>query len=76
MLTNESAGNEVTPSVSPGNYSPVTVTVSDSIGAMFLGILAVILLIGWRRSETRYRRLIAEREMKGSSQYGDSTHSR
>ena len=47
-----------TPSVSPGNYSPVTVTMEDSVGAVFLGILAVILLIGWRRAESRNRQLI------------------
>jgi hypothetical protein len=76
MLTNEPARGEQTPVVNPGNYNPVTVTVSDSVGAVFLGILAVILLIGWRRAETRYRKLLAQQEMKGSSQYGDSTHSR
>jgi hypothetical protein len=46
-----------TPSVSPGNYSPVTVTMEDTVGTMFLGILASILLIGWMRAEARYREL-------------------
>ncbi|MEO8355423.1 MAG: hypothetical protein ABI621_05895 [Chloroflexota bacterium] len=49
-----------TPSVSPGNYSPVTVTMEDTVGATFLGILAVILLIGWRRAESRNRRLVKQ----------------
>lgn len=49
-----------TPSVSPGNYSPVSINVEDSVGAVFLGILAVILLIGWRRAESRNRRLVKQ----------------
>jgi hypothetical protein len=52
-----------TPTVCPGNYSPVTITVRDSVGAVFLGILTLILLIGWRRAETRYRKLL---EQKGT----------
>ena len=48
-----------TPSVSPGNYSPVTVYMEDSLGAIFLGIFAVILLVGWMRNEARYRKLLA-----------------
>jgi 3-dehydroquinate dehydratase len=60
MLTNEPARGEQTPVVNPGNYSPVSVTVSDSVGAVFLGIVAVILLIGWRRAETRYRKMLAQ----------------
>jgi hypothetical protein len=47
LQTNEGT----TPNVSPGKYSPVTVHVSDSIGAIFLGIFAKIFLIGWIRSE-------------------------
>ncbi|MGE5377342.1 MAG: hypothetical protein ACM3XO_19975 [Bacteroidota bacterium] len=65
MLTNQPAGNEQTPIVAPGNYSPVTVTMSDSIGAVFLGILTVILLIGWRRAESRYRKLVTQQEQNG-----------
>ena len=49
---------EKTPFVSPGNYSPVTVYMEDSLGAIFLGILAVIFLISWRRAEARNRRLM------------------
>jgi len=48
---------EQTPLVSPGNYSPVNVYNQDSLGALILGILALILLIGWMRSEERNRRL-------------------
>ncbi len=51
-----------TPKVSPGNYSPVTVTVNDTMGTFFLGIVSVILLIGWIRSETRNRELITQLE--------------
>lgn len=40
-----------TPWVRPGTYSPVTVT--DTVGAVFLGILAVILLIALIRAEAR-----------------------
>ena len=63
MSTNEEhiqTPQDKTPLVSPGNYSPVTVNMEDSIGAVFLGILAVILLIGWRRAESRNRRLIKQ----------------
>lgn len=56
-----------TPSVSPGNYSPVTVTVKDSLGTIFLGILAGILLIGLMRSEERYRTLLTQLEVKNGS---------
>lgn len=51
-----------TPAVSPGNYSPVTVTVSDSIGAIVLGTVSIILLIGWTRAEARYRALLVQKE--------------
>jgi hypothetical protein len=65
MSTNEnhkSVQDEKTPSVSPGNYSPVTVNMKDTLGAIFLGILTVILLIGWRRTEAKYRILLAQQE--------------
>jgi hypothetical protein len=61
--TNEMTSEGQIPLISPSNYSPVTVTMKDSLGAIFLGILAVILLIGWRRAETRYRKLIEQREI-------------
>ena len=56
-----------TPGVSPGNYSPVTVTVSDSIGAIVLGTLSIILLIGWTRAEARYRALLLQKEARNGS---------
>ena len=65
MSTNENNNpmlEQSTPPVSPGNYSPVTVTVNDTVGSVFLGILAVILLIGWMRSEARYRILLTQRD--------------
>jgi len=46
-----------TPSVSPGNYSPVTVYMEDTIGAVFLGIIAFLFLIGWLCSEARLHKL-------------------
>ena len=66
MLTNEDPlanPQDRTPSVSPGNYSPVTVRVSDTIGVLFLGILSLKLLIEWMRSEARYRDLLNRLEM-------------
>ncbi|MFT3891042.1 MAG: hypothetical protein QM730_05360 [Anaerolineales bacterium] len=51
-----------TPTVSPGNYSPVTVTVKDTMGAIFLGVLSVILLVGWMNSEKRYLELKSQLE--------------
>lgn len=65
MSTNEDSipvQNDKTPSVSPGNYSPVTVYMKDTLGAVFLGVLTVILLVGWRRTEAKYRALLAQRE--------------
>ena len=62
MLINEPTQEGQTPVVSPGNYSPVTVTMNDSIAAVFLGILAIMQLIGWRRAESRYRKLINQQE--------------
>ena len=63
MSTNENdLLEDQTPKVSPGNYSPVTVTVNDTMGALFLGILCVILLIRWIWTETRNRELITQLE--------------
>ncbi len=61
MLTNEPLAAEQTPVVNPGNYSSLTVVMKDSLGAIFLGILAVILLIGWRRAESRYKKLVEQK---------------
>ena len=57
-----STTEDSTPAVSPGNYSPVTVYVEDTVGAIILSIIALLLLIGWRRSEKRYRKLITHQE--------------
>jgi len=46
-----------TPQVSPGTYSPVTVQNYDSLGALFLGIFALIMLVGWMRAEERSQQL-------------------
>jgi hypothetical protein len=66
MSTNENnipVPGDQTPLVSPGNYSPVTVTVKDTLGAIFLGILSAILLVGWMRAEERYRALTTQLEV-------------
>ena len=44
----------------PGNYQPVHL--EDTVGAIFLGVFAIISLIGWMRSEKRYRKLITHQE--------------
>ena len=51
-----------TPAVSPGNYSPVTVTMEDTMGAIFLGVLSIVLLVGWMNSEKRYLELKSQLE--------------
>ena len=59
---NISTVDDKTPGVSPGNYSTVNVDMKDTIGAIFLGILAWILLLGWIRAEARNRVLIKQLE--------------
>lgn len=41
-------------------YNPVEVKVVEAIGTTFLGILAVLLLIAFLRSEARYRQLLRQ----------------
>jgi hypothetical protein len=60
MATDLSMPEEKTPEVNPGNYSPVSVNNKDTVGAVFLGILAVILLLGWVRAEARIRELLVK----------------
>lgn len=60
MSTDVSIMEEQTPAVSPGNYSPVTVYNKDTVGAVFLGILALIFMVAWMRSEAHYRQLITK----------------
>jgi len=70
MQTNEnqnSTQQNSIPSVSPGNYSPVTVYMKDTIGVIFMGIFSLLLLIGWMRAETRNRRLITQKEISNGS---------
>lgn len=45
-----------TPQVSSSTYSPVTVYNQDSLGALILGILSLVLLFGWMRAEERNRK--------------------
>jgi hypothetical protein len=49
----------------PGNYQPVHL--EDTVGAIFLGVFAIISLIGWMRSEARYRKLITRKEITNGS---------
>jgi len=70
MQTNEnqnSTQQNSTPSVSPGNYSPVTVYMEDTIGVVFMGIFSLLFLIGWMRAETRNRKLITQKESTNGS---------
>lgn len=64
MLTDENhplPHEAKTPVISPGNYSPLIVDMNgNSLGAIFLGILAFLLLIGWMRTETHYYRLLEQ----------------
>jgi hypothetical protein len=64
MSMDQSVSEGQTPTVSPGNYSPVTINVKDTVGSVLLGILSVLLFIGWMRSEARYRNLITQQRMQ------------
>jgi hypothetical protein len=58
---NEKQGNDlVDPARLPGDDGSVRVTMTDSLGTIFLGVLATILLIGLLRSKERYRALARE----------------
>jgi hypothetical protein len=61
---NDSILEEKTPFVSPGSYSWQfqTLHMEDTVGAIFLGVLSMVLLIGWRRTESKYRALLAKQE--------------
>jgi len=53
MLTNEeqiSVTDEETPQGYTNGHNSVDVNLKDTVGAVFLGILSVILLIGWVRA--------------------------
>lgn len=60
---------ERTPGPQPGVYSPVNVHANETIGSVFLGIVALVLLIAFLRAEARNRRLQSQlAEQLGSSQ--------
>jgi len=42
------------------NYNPVTVTVNESVGILFLGVLSLILLVTLLRSQAHQRKLLAQ----------------
>jgi hypothetical protein len=46
-----------TPIVQPGTYTPISVHMGDSLGVLFLGVLACVLLANWVRAEARFRAL-------------------
>ena len=63
MLTNEGQVplmTEEAPQVSTNGNNSVDVNLKDTVGAVFLGILSVILLIGWVRAEARLRELLVK----------------
>jgi hypothetical protein len=64
MLTNEEqipmTDEEASQGYTHGNNS-VDVNLKDTVGAVFLGILSVILLIGWVRAEARIRELLVNK---------------
>lgn len=54
--------DENTPPDRSRSGNSVTVYMEDTLGAIFLGFLSSVLLIGWMRAEARNRRLIAQLE--------------
>lgn len=42
------------------DYNPVTVTVTESVGILVLGVLSVMLLFALLRSQGRHRKLLAQ----------------
>jgi len=48
-----------------GNYQPIHL--EDTLGVIFLGLLSILLLIGWRRAETRYRKLMEQKQIAGGN---------
>lgn len=41
-------------------YNPVTITVTESVGILVLGVLALTLLVALLRSQSRHRKLLAQ----------------
>lgn len=63
MSTDEDQDHEAaatTLSAKPGVYSPVNINASEAIGSLFLGVLALVLLIALLRAEARNRRLLSQ----------------
>jgi hypothetical protein len=50
----------------------VTVYMKDTLGAIFLGFLSAVLLIGWMRAEARYRTLLVQLEATHGNRSIDS----
>ena len=71
---NNATAEERTPLVSPGSYQWQfqTLHMEDTVGAIFLGILSVVFLIGWRRTESKYRALLAKQERTNGERSLDS----
>ena len=42
------------------NYNPVTVTFTESVGILVLGVLSLVLLISLLRSQARHHKLLAQ----------------
>lgn len=57
MTKNAKDGSEFrAPQVSPGTYSPITVYNQDSLGTLFLGLIALVLLTRFVNHDKRYFR--------------------
>jgi hypothetical protein len=57
----ELAASQPLPTPAPGNYSPVTVHLNDTVGAVFLGLIALGLMVALGRTQARLRALLAAR---------------
>ena len=55
--------DEERPEVNTNGHNPVDVNMNDTVGATFLGILSLLLLIGWVCSEARVRKLLRHQEI-------------
>lgn len=46
------------PEVLRGHFNPVNIKIDNALGTLLLGILAIILLIGWMKAEARNRQIV------------------
>ena len=53
-----------TPEVKPGVYNPVNISLNETTGALLLGILAILLLIGWIRAENKLKALLSQQQVE------------